>query len=244
MRKFLFTILITVCAFFTFLLMNVALSCFGDDLFSSAILSLALSIIPCLGAVSAYLAYNKRETPPAPEKEDAFSPEKRVYGPLDPPEKWRHAPLEQTPGIHLNAKHVFRVLFIVFMVGIAGIFSYQTVRVVQLQDGLDSLSSAYENLHNEYETVQEEYTQLRADYIKMETEYKEIKDTSQYYDSDLFNDIVSESAFLRHNIGFIVDGSDYYHNCRCGEIKNADRYWAHNIEFCESLGYAPCPNCW
>lgn len=239
MRKFLFTILITVCAFFALLLMNTALSCFGDGLFSSAILSLALSIIPCLGAVSAYLAYNKRETPPAQEKEDASSPEKRVYIPLDPPERWKITSLEQPTGIHLTAKHVFRVLFIVFMVGIAGILSYQTVRVVQLQDGLDSLSSdydslssAYKNLHDTHDIMQEKYLQLRVDYLKLEMEHNDIAD------------IILESNFLNENIGFIVDESDYYHNFQCDEIKNAARYWAHNIEFCESLGYTPCPNCW
>lgn len=45
-------------------------------------------------------------------------------------------------------------------------------------------------------------------------------------------------------IGFIVDGSPYYHNYWCDTFQNADEYWAHNIEYCAYIGYSPCPYCW
>lgn len=50
--------------------------------------------------------------------------------------------------------------------------------------------------------------------------------------------------FLLNRIGFIVDGSRYYHNYDCSVFQAADTYWAHNVEYCEYLGYSKCPNCW
>lgn len=45
-------------------------------------------------------------------------------------------------------------------------------------------------------------------------------------------------------IGYIVDGSKYYHYFECDVYTSADEYWAHNVEYCEYLGYSRCPICW
>lgn len=53
-----------------------------------------------------------------------------------------------------------------------------------------------------------------------------------------------DATFLYNNIGFIVEGSNRYHNYDCPVFQGADEYWAHNIEYCEYLGYSKCGNCW
>ena len=53
-----------------------------------------------------------------------------------------------------------------------------------------------------------------------------------------------DAIFLYNNIGFIVEGSNRYHNYDCPVFQGADEYWAHNIEYCEYLGYSKCGNCW
>lgn len=68
------------------------------------------------------------------------------------------------------------------------------------------------------------------------------------YQAESRNDNMDEhlgaAIFLYNSIGFIVDGSSYYHEYNCPVFQAADEYWAHNIEYCQSLGFTPCPICW
>lgn len=57
-------------------------------------------------------------------------------------------------------------------------------------------------------------------------------------------DHLDAALFLYNNIGFIVNGSSYYHNYECPVFQEASEYWAHNIEYCQSIGYRACPVCW
>lgn len=57
-------------------------------------------------------------------------------------------------------------------------------------------------------------------------------------------DHLDAALFLYNNIGFIVNGSSYYHNYECPVFQAASEYWAHNIEYCQSIGYRACPVCW
>lgn len=57
-------------------------------------------------------------------------------------------------------------------------------------------------------------------------------------------DHLDAALFLYNNIGFIVNGSSYYHNYECPVFQAASEYWAHNIEYCQSIGYGACPVCW
>lgn len=53
-----------------------------------------------------------------------------------------------------------------------------------------------------------------------------------------------DAIFLYDKIGFIVSGSNRYHSYNCPVFQGADEYWAHNIEYCEYLGYSKCGRCW
>ncbi len=57
-------------------------------------------------------------------------------------------------------------------------------------------------------------------------------------------DHLDAALFLYNNIGFIVNGSSYYHNYECPVFQAASEYAAHNIEYCRYLGYGACPVCW
>lgn len=52
-----------------------------------------------------------------------------------------------------------------------------------------------------------------------------------------------KANFLSSRIGMIVEGSPYYHSYSCEVFQNADAFWAHNVEYCRSLGYTKCPQC-
>ena len=50
--------------------------------------------------------------------------------------------------------------------------------------------------------------------------------------------------FALKQIGFIYQGYKNYHFYGCELTENATHFHAHNINYCESLGYDPCPVCW
>lgn len=89
---------------------------------------------------------------------------------------------------------------------------------------------------SEKEKTISELQDVRSDLMK---ENKALGDANE----DLFYKYFDEHMFLHYSIGFIVRGSSYYHKYDCAVFKAADEYWAHNIEYCESLGYSPCPVC-
>ena len=54
----------------------------------------------------------------------------------------------------------------------------------------------------------------------------------------------ADLSFYTSKIGFVVEDSDHYHTRDCYVYKQADSFWAYNIEYCAYLGYTPCPICW
>lgn len=67
---------------------------------------------------------------------------------------------------------------------------------------------------------------------------------ASYDDAKERADILQEkSDFLSNKIGLIVEGSSYYHTYSCQIFQRADTFWAHNVEYCEFIGYEKCPIC-
>lgn len=107
---------------------------------------------------------------------------------------------------------------------------------------------------NDLARVDSELTSVRAQLSATEIELKE---TKQKYIEELADhqrevestqDRLAEANtayyFLQNKIGFITSESRSYHNFECPMFTDADEFWAHNIEYCEYLGYSPCSNCW
>lgn len=105
-------------------------------------------------------------------------------------------------------------------------------RVSVLTAARDDLAAENAELHSRVSTLSTEKTQLQEKVNDMEARNE---DLSGY---------LHDAAFLYNNIGFIVEGSNRYHNYDCPVFQGADEYWAHNIEYCEYLGYSKCGNCW
>lgn len=105
-------------------------------------------------------------------------------------------------------------------------------RVSVLTAARDDLTAENAELHSRVSTLSTEKTQLQEKVNDMEARNE---DLSGY---------LHDATFLYNNIGFIVEGSNRYHNYDCPVFQGADEYWAHNIEYCEYLGYSKCGNCW
>lgn len=105
-------------------------------------------------------------------------------------------------------------------------------RVSVLTAARDDLAAENAELRSRVSTLSTEKTQLQEKVNDLEARNE---DLSGY---------LHDAIFLYNNIGFIVEGSNRYHNYDCPVFQGADEYWAHNIEYCEYLGYSKCGNCW
>lgn len=105
-------------------------------------------------------------------------------------------------------------------------------RVSALTAARDELAAENVELRSRVSTLSAEKTQLQEKANDLEARNG---DLSGY---------LHDAIFLYNNIGFIVEGSTRYHNYDCPVFQGADEYWAHNIEYCEYLGYSKCGNCW
>ena len=126
-----------------------------------------------------------------------------------------------------------------------------------------------QHLNTEVETLSEENSNLEARVydISQKIARKDVESQKlQSEKAELENKVDScsvrivELAAQLNQIGYVVEGAKYYHrfeidthswdgvyydmNLECSEFSNADEYWAYNIEYCEYLGYSPCPTCW
>lgn len=105
-------------------------------------------------------------------------------------------------------------------------------RVSVLTAARDDLAAENAGLRSRVSALSTEKTQLQEKVNDLEARNE---DLSGY---------LHDATFLYNNIGFIVEGSNRYHNYDCPVFQGADEYWAHNIEYCEYLGYSKCGNCW
>lgn len=105
-------------------------------------------------------------------------------------------------------------------------------RVSVLTAARDGLAAENVELCSRVSALSTEKTQLQEKVNDLEARNE---DLSGY---------LHDATFLYNNIGFIVEGSNRYHNYDCPVFQGADEYWAHNIEYCEYLGYSKCGNCW
>lgn len=105
-------------------------------------------------------------------------------------------------------------------------------RVSVLAAARDDLAAENAELRSRVSALSTEKTQLQEKVNDLEARNE---DLSGY---------LHDATFLYNNIGFIVEGSNRYHNYDCPVFQGADEYWAHNIEYCEYLGYSKCGNCW
>lgn len=94
----------------------------------------------------------------------------------------------------------------------------------------------------EIRVLNNKITQLNSAIASYRDNVGELK--SQIKDLESRNTYFNEYMVLNYRIGFIVDGSAYYHRYSCPVYRAADECTAHNIEYCRYLGYSACPVCW
>lgn len=111
--------------------------------------------------------------------------------------------------------------------------------------GKSSMQEELSSVQKELADLQERARVLRDECIKLQDENADLilEHTQDAVKLSKYDQLLLESNFLNNRIGFIVSGSRYYHTFQCDVFQSASEFWAHNIEYCESLGYSICPLC-
>lgn len=156
--------------------------------------------------------------------------EKHTYGPLDPPDE----KTKRNSNIIISAI----CILICLLIGASGwVVAYtEKQEVSKLQSNIEELKSDIEGLQSDNTTLKNDRTALkvRNGDLQKELETKE----------NVIELMLPAAYVTEKQIGFIVDGSKYYHQFKCSVYQAEDEFWAHNIEYCEYLGYKKCPLCW
>ncbi len=165
---------------------------------------------------------------PAPQPVPA-SPEAplEVSVKLDPVEAKPTKPHSKITGARVAI--IVLSILCVALIGVAGFLGY---RLNETQQEVERQESALELMRKSRDSLQDRVTQLREKVNDLDSQNEELSD----YRSD--------AIFFYNSVGFIVSGSSRYHSYECPLFHDADEYWAHNIEYCEYLGYSRCPKCW
>lgn len=107
------------------------------------------------------------------------------------------------------------------------------------------VTSKLNTLQTEHDTLSRSLSaaKSRIEQLNERIEDDDAKIQSLLELNELLLDSNIDASFYYQTIGFIVNGSSYYHSFDCPIFKDASEYWAHNVEYCEYIGYQKCPNC-
>lgn len=110
----------------------------------------------------------------------------------------------------------------------------------------DSLMEENDRLKETISILEESKSRISKEKAELKQENAELQKEKQNLENK-FDDVCYDWVDLMiqlNGIGFIVNNSRYYHNYECEIYTSSDEYWAHNVEYCEYLGYSKCPECW
>lgn len=185
------------------------------------------------------------ETQNEPEKANPAQPEPAPVLQEAPPEPSVELPpaVQESPSADLVAvkksKRKPSVLMIVLCIALALSLAGNIWQGISWANNSAESAEKIRVLNNKLTQKEEAIKEYRTKVGDLNTELARVKAQKEgLYDH------LDAALFLYNNIGFIVSGSSYYHNYECPVFQAASEYWAHNIEYCQSIGYGACPVCW
>ena len=138
----------------------------------------------------------------------------------------------------LKNKAICLLLAVVCAASLAG----NAVQGYQMAKWQSNYQTEVDNLKKDLKKQRELVSKMKETRSKLRQENKDLKERNEDLTEERFQ-FSREFYFFATSIGFIVDGSKYYHNYNCPVFKAADTFWAHNFEYCKFLGYPQCPIC-
>lgn len=168
----------------------------------------------------------KLSGPPKPVVDDSV--------PLEPP--------SQPKPSKRNAV-LFVVLAAICIASLAGNAVQGYIGITQKSESLSKESEMQE----EIDSLNKKITSLNAENNRINKKLSDAFDDSGTR-LEMLEMLAPEAFAMETYIGFIYDGSKYCHSYNCSQFPfedcASDGFYAHNVEYCEWLGYPKHSGCW
>lgn len=184
--------------------------------------------------------------PPAEEPKPItleYHPDFQLQGPPEDPKLPAESPdLTQKP-----AGKSYAPLCIILGILLAASFAGNVVQSYMSVNRLEEMTFMQDKLQTEVNSLRSRVSSLRKEKNQLNEQLSNMQ-----YGSDIQDEIIdriSPEAFAMETyIGFIYDGSQYCHSYNCQNFPFDDcadnGFYAHNVEYCEWLGYPKHSGCW
>lgn len=182
--------------------------------------------------------------PPAEEPKPvvlSYAPDFKLSGPPQPVVEPAPQDPPAPPSAPKKNSTLYGVLIALCVASLAG-NAVQGYLFVRQQHNAETVQSELQKELSEQKKLVNDLKKVRSNLLK---EISDMQDNS--YMQDGLIDMIAPKAFaLDTYIGFIYDGSNYCHAYDCPQFpfEDCDEFTAHNVEYCEWLGYPKHSKCW
>lgn len=172
-----------------------------------------------------------------------YHPDFQLQGPPKDPKPPAESPdLTQKP-----AGKSYAPLCIILGILLAASFAGNVVQSYMSVNKLEEMTFMQDKLQAEVNSLRSRVSSLRKEKDQLNEQLSNMQYGSDIQDGII--DRISPEAFAMETyIGFIYDGSQYCHSYNCPDFPFDDcadnGFYAHNVEYCEWLGYPKHSGCW
>lgn len=184
--------------------------------------------------------------PPAEEPKPItleYHPDFQLQGPPEDPKLPAESPdLTQKP-----AEKSYAPLCIILGILLAASFAGNVVQSYMSVNKLEEMTFTQDKLQAEVNSLRSRVSSLRKENKQLNEQLSNVQYGSDIQDG-IIDQIAPEAFAMETYIGFIYDGSQYCHSYNCPNFPFDDcadnGFYAHNVEYCEWLGYPKHSGCW
>lgn len=172
-----------------------------------------------------------------------YHPDFQLQGPPEDPKLPAESPdLTQKP-----AGKSYAPLCIILGILLAASFAGNVVQSYMSVNKLEEMAFMQDKLQAEVNSLRSRVSSLRKEKDQLNEQLSNVQYGSDIQDG-IIDQIAPEAFAMETYIGFIYDGSQYCHSYNCPNFPFEDcadnGFYAHNVEYCEWLGYPKHSGCW
>ena len=174
-----------------------------------------------------------------------YHPDFQLQGPLEEPQP---EPSEESPAPPQKPSgKSYAPLCIVLGILLAASLAGNMAQSYMSENKLEEMTSRQDKLQAEVNSLQNRVSSLREEKDQLSEQLSNAQYSFNVQD-EMVDMLAPEAFALETYIGFIYDGSQYCHNYNCPSFPfddcADDGFYAHNVEYCEWLGYPKHSGCW
>lgn len=184
--------------------------------------------------------------PPAEEPKPItleYHPDFQLQGPPEDPKP----PVESPDPTQKPAGKSYAPLCIILGILLAASFAGNVVQSYMSVNKLEEMTFMQDKLQAEVNSLRSRVSSLRKEKDQLNKQLSNVQYGSDIQDG-IIDQIAPEAFAMETYIGFIYDGSQYCHSYNCPDFPFDDcadnGFYAHNVEYCEWLGYPKHSGCW